>query len=132
MPFAMTTSNALRRSVVTMRRAPPTSKISRTLPLETCLRPGREHAVTGADSTMTNLHRSGVRPACTDLPAGSQPKTPLFYGIAASGRLPSCDDGAREAPARQQPPLGRGHDRSGPALLRQAGGQAGASLPLHR
>jgi len=31
-----------------------------------------------------------------DLPAGSQPKAPLFYGIAASGRLPLGDDGARE------------------------------------
>src|SRR5436309_15010873 len=106
MPFAMTTSNALRRSVVTMRSAPPTSKISRTLPLETCLRPGREHAVTGADSTMTNLHRSGVRPASTDLPAAPQRKTPLFDGTAGPARLPSCDHRAREAPPRHHLRLG--------------------------
>src|SRR5262245_36707978 len=39
MPTGRTTSNALIRSVVTMRSSSPRSYISRTLPLETCVKP---------------------------------------------------------------------------------------------
>src|SRR6185295_4645650 len=41
MPLAITTSNALMRSLVTMSSESPRSNMSRTLPLVMCFRPGR-------------------------------------------------------------------------------------------
>jgi len=91
----MTTSNALRRSCHDEKRAADLEDFCGPCHWETCLRPGREHAVTGADSTMTNLPPKWCEASVYRLPAGRNRKTPLFYGIAARVGY-FCDDGARE------------------------------------
>src|SRR5689334_15990487 len=65
MPFAMTTSKALSRSVVTMSSVSPRSKMSRTLPLETWASPGSSQRVT-TDSGIGAADLAGVAGARQD------------------------------------------------------------------
>src|SRR5437868_26535 len=58
MPFAMTTSKALRRSLVTINSESPRSNMSRTFPLETCFSPARS-ALRRTDSAMAAIPSGG-------------------------------------------------------------------------